>query len=145
MLHWRSPYGMQLKGMKLAKELDDISPLIQPLPHVSVWDGCARVLYEMSDEILEPHLIKLMEWIQDLNWPGATIILDRLKIFSGEKLKMPFLQSVENAMNPKNDEGFKWIDNLSELLENEELKKELPKDLLKILQKHYHNPGWWYE
>ncbi len=37
----------------------------------------------------------------------------------------------------------KWLDNLSELLANEELKEKLPVEILEILQKHYDNPGWW--
>lgn len=76
---------MQLQGRKLAKECEDISPLVQPAAEVDVWVSCAQILYEKSDDILEPHLRKLVEWILDLNLPGASIIFDRLKVFSGEK------------------------------------------------------------
>ena len=49
-----------------------------------VWENCARALYEISDERLEKHLPSLLEWLEDLNWPGALIILERLKKFSGK-------------------------------------------------------------
>ena len=44
-----------------------------------------------------------------------------------------------------NEEGLMWLDNLSQLLDNYELKSELPQDILENLQKHYENPCWWYE
>lgn len=148
MLHWHSSFGVQLQGIKLARELNDLSLLILPCiegESKSLWDNCARALYEISDERLEAYLPPLLEWIQDLNWPGAIIILDRLKIFSGKKLKEPFLKFVYHAINLKNEEGLMWLDNLSELLDNKKLKAELPKGILEVLQKHYHNWTWWYE
>ena len=33
---------------------------------------------------LEPYLIELMEWLQDLNWPGALIVLNRLSEYKGD-------------------------------------------------------------
>ena len=36
-----------------------------------------------SDEELKPYLYLLFEWLQDLNWPGAYVIFERL-------LKMPY-------------------------------------------------------
>lgn len=147
MLNWQSHFGEQLKGMELAKKLDDISPLILPAAHSSVWDGCARVLYEMPDDRLEKYLPLLLKWLQDYNWPGALIIRDRLIIFSGKKLKKPFITFVNNVLteNVSNGERLIWLDNLSELLDNKELKEELPVEMLEILQKHYNNPGWWYK
>ena len=145
MLNWRSHFGVQLRGIKLAKKLDDISTLIQPKADISVWENCARVLYELSDERLEPYLLSLLEWIEDLNWPGALIILDRLRVFSGEKLKDPFLKFVDDNIKLNNEKGLMWLDYLSELLDNESLKKELPEEVLNTLQKHYHNWGWWDE
>lgn len=31
-----------------------------------------------SDEELLPYMFMLLEWLQDINWPGALIIYDRL-------------------------------------------------------------------
>lgn len=141
MLHWHSSFGDQLQGIKLARDLKDLSPLI--LPYIdgeskSLWDNCARALYEISDAELEPYLDGLLEWLQDFNWPGALIILDRLKIFSGEKLKPPFIDRFNYAINLNNEEGLVWLDSLSELLDNNNLKALLPTEILQILQKHYH-------
>ena len=47
------------------------------------------------------------------------------------------------ASNSNNDEGLMWMDYSSELLDNEELKKELPRTVIEKLQKHYKNWGFW--
>lgn len=147
MLNWQSRFGDQLRGIKLARNLDDLSLLILPCANgesKSIWENCARALYEISDDRLEKYLPSLLEWLQDLNWPGAIIILDRLKIFSGKKLKKPFIDLFTYAKNLNNEEGLMWLDYLSELLDNEELKEELPKPIIETLQKHYKNWGFWY-
>ena len=147
MLNWHSRFGDQLQGIKLARNLDDLSLLILPSANgegKNIWENCARALYEISDDRLEKYLPSLLEWLQDLNWPGALIILDRLKIFSGEKLKKPFIDRFSYADNLNNEEGLMWLDHLSELLDNEELKAVLPKPIVEKLKKHYKNWGFWY-
>lgn len=94
---------------------------------------------------MTPYLIELLEWLQDLNWPEALTIAERLKIFSGEKLKDAFITCFNRAVEANNDDGLIWLDYLSELLDNKELKELLPKEILETLQKHYHNWGAWYE
>ena len=148
MLNWQSRFGDQLQGIKLAKNLEDLSLLILPYANgesKDIWENCARALYEISDDRLEKYLPSLLEWLQDLNWPGSLIILDRLKVFSGEKLKKAFMDRFAYANNLNNEEGLMWLDYLSELLDNEELKEELPKPIIKKLQKHYKNWGFWYD
>ena len=70
------------QGLELAKGVKNLFPFLQPfLPNgksKSVWESCAKVIADRSDEELVPYLSFLFEWLQDLNWPGAEIILDRL-------------------------------------------------------------------
>ena len=68
---------------KKYKYLHPFSPPLIPGNSISVGDPCARVIALKSDEELYPYLPVLFEWLQDINWPGATIIFDRL-------LQMPF-------------------------------------------------------
>ena len=145
MLNWENADEIRAKGFRLAKKIEDLSLLILPPAAPSVWECCAQVLSEKPDIVLEPYLNSLLEWLQDLNWPGALIILDRLKIFSGEKLKKPFMDRFAYANNLNNEEGLMWLDYLSELLDNEELKAVLPKPIIEKLQKHYKNWGFWYD
>lgn len=139
MLNWKSSPEIRLEGIRLAKEISDLSLLITPPADSSVWECCAQILNEKSDLILEPYLNKLLEWLQDLNWPGALVILERLKSFSGEKLMNPFIDCCNRAINSDNEEGLMWLRYLSELLDNEYLKAKLPKEIIDKLQKHYQN------
>ena len=133
MLCWDNTSEIRLEGISLAKNIDDLSLLIQPPAEPSVWESCAQILYEKSDLALEPYLNRLLEWLQDLNWPGALVVLDRLKTFSGEKLKNPFIDCVTYAINMNDNEGLMWLDYLSELLDNEQLKERLPKEIAEKL------------
>ena len=136
MLNWENTDETRAEGFRLAKKIEDLSLLILPPASPSVWECCAQVLCEKSDIVLEPYLDSLLEWLQDLNWPGALIILDRLKKFSGKRLKKPFMDRFAYANNLNNEEGLVWLDYLSELLDNEELKAVLPKPIIEKLQKH---------
>ena len=70
------------QGLELAKEVKYLFPFLQPfLPNgksKSVWEPCAKVIAARPDEELKPYLPFLFEWLQDLNWPGSEIILNRL-------------------------------------------------------------------
>lgn len=143
MLNWNNSPEIRLEGIRLAKEMNDLSLLIKPPADPSVWECCAQILCEKSDSVLEPYLNRLLEWLQDLNWPGALLILDRLKVFSGEEFKKIFIECFDYAINLNNEEGLMWLDYLSELLDNEQLKEELPEEIIKRLQEHYHNWGFW--
>lgn len=143
MLNWENPEEIRTKGVCLAKEIGDLSLLILPPAEPSVWECCARILSEKNDLALAPYLARLLDWLRDLNWPGASIILDRLKKFPGEQLKEPFIAQLAQAKSLDNDEGLMWLDYLSELLDNEDLKAVLPKPIIEDLQKHYHNWAFW--
>lgn len=85
MLDWHMPPEIQAKGISLATNINTIIPFIQPLTpkhNKNVWENCAVIVANKSDEELKPHLIKLLEWLQDMNWPGACRILDRLQKYS---------------------------------------------------------------
>ena len=131
-------------GLSLASKVKDLNFLIMPPASPLVWENCAGALYKMSDDKLEKYLPSLLEWLQDLNWPGALKISDRLKIFSGEKLKKPLIDCVSYADSLNNEEGLRWLDYLSELLDNKDLKAKLPNPTIEKLQMHYKNWGYWW-
>ena len=144
MLSWKNSLAVQLEGIRLAREINDLSLLIQPPADPSVWEHCAKILCEKTDSEIEPYLDELLEWLQDLNWPGALTIVERLKKFSGEKLKKPLENAIIKSNKMYSNEGLMWRDYLSELLDNSELASILPKEILNLLKKHYHNWGTWY-
>ena len=116
MLDWNQSKEEQEKGLKLAKNIKGINVFIQPLDpkhNKNVWENCAKVLSERSDEELKPYIISLLEWLQDMNWPGAFIIFERLKIYKDKENFDWSYYVVMNRAVKLNDEI--WKDNLIEL------------------------------
>lgn len=71
-------------GINEAKKYKYIYPFILPvIPEKSkcIWEPCAQVIASKTDEELKPYLFLLFEWLQDMNWPGAWTIYDRLSKF----------------------------------------------------------------
>lgn len=82
LLDWNNSTEKQEQGMELAKDVKCINVFLQPCNkdyHKNVWDNCANILAARSNEELSSYATELMAWLQDMNWPGAFCILDRLK------------------------------------------------------------------
>ncbi len=82
MLDWNNSIDIQEQGIRLAQDVKCINVFLQPNSNThskNVWDNCAKILSMRTNEELSPYLIELMEWLQDMNWPGAFCILDILK------------------------------------------------------------------
>ena len=117
MLDWHMPYEIQSQGISLARNTETIIPFIQPLTpkhNKNVWGNCAVIIAEKNDETLTPYLVELLEWLQDMNWPGAFCILNRLKKYSD-------INSISNAIRiciqrAKECRNEVWESNLSLLL-----------------------------
>ena len=89
LLDWNNSIEKQAQGVELAKNVKCINVFLQPCSRYygkNVWDNCAKILSARSNEELSPYLIELMEWLQDMNWPGAFCILDRLREMVNEQL-----------------------------------------------------------
>lgn len=118
MLDWHMPSEIQLEGISLARNIETIIPFIQPLTpkhNKNVWDNCAVIIAEKSDEKIKPHLVELLEWLQDMNWPGAFCILDRLKNYSDNNSILSAISICLQRAKDCND-GI-WEDNLLMLQE----------------------------
>ena len=88
MLDWNVSTEIQSTGRAMARKIQVLEPFVQPLTpkyNKNVWENCAIILSEKNDEELKPYLPKLLEWLQDMNWPGAFCIRDRLQRFSDKK------------------------------------------------------------
>ena len=114
---WNNSIEEQALGIRLARDVKCINAFLQPgSPYgKNVWDNCAKILSERTNEELAPYLIELMEWLQDMNWPGAFCILERLKSLK----KIPEFQCwYDTCMKcAKALEDEAWISNLEMLKE----------------------------
>ena len=117
MLDWHMSPEIQSKGISLARDIETIIPFIQPLTpkhNKNVWENCAVIIAENSDEKLKPHLVELLEWLQDMNWPGAFCILDRLQKYSDNNSLFSAINVCIRKAKECRDEA--WESNLHLLL-----------------------------
>ena len=113
MLDWHMPTEIQTEGIYLARNIGTIIPFIQPLTskhNKNVWENCAVIISERSDEEIKPHLPEVLEWLQDMNWPGAFCIMNRLKNYSDENSILSAISICIQKAKEYNDEV--WEDNL---------------------------------
>ena len=113
MLDWNAPKEIQELGRRKAAESGNIRCFLQPVfPKYSknVWTNCALILAGKTDEELRPWLKELLRWLQDMNWPGAEIIQERLEAFQDdEAFRQAFGTCMLEAVDT-NDED--WAENL---------------------------------
>lgn len=119
MIDWSMPAETQSKGISLASKFKNIVPFIQPLTpkhNKNVWENCAVIISQKSDEEIKPYLVELLEWLQDTNWPGALCILDRLRKYSDNNTILEAINTcIEKAKESRDDV---WNSNLHLLLSN---------------------------
>ncbi len=142
MLDSNNTIKMQEKGIRLAKNIKSINVFILPMHsgyNKNIWENCAKILANKTDEELSPYLTNLLEWTEDLNWPGAIIILERMKKFSKTRELAYNVEEFVNVANTRGEYREIWLTYLSELLDNKKLREELPKETLDILKTYYYN------
>ena len=147
MLDWNKSDEIQQKGIELAKNIKHIASFVLPCESgKSVLENCAKILADKSDERLRPYLLQLLDWLQDMNWPGAEIILERLKVYvEVESLAFCIDCRVAIAVACSKFDDMKLLDNISDLLDNEHIKEALSSKTVQVLVRHYNNHGWWDE
>lgn len=85
MLDWNNSKEIQNNGIELGIDVKDISIFIMPTYGFNVWHNCAEILYRKNDEQLQPYLLELFRWLEDMNWPGALLITKRLSMYKNKK------------------------------------------------------------
>ena len=121
---WNSSYSDEEycarveKGIAEARKLRSIYPFIQPFVpgrSKSIWGPCAKVIALKSDEELVDYMHLLLEWLQDMNWPGAEIIFDRLFRIPFTKIQQDVEFCIFRAMQDNDDI---WLNSLKALKEH---------------------------
>ena len=107
------------RGIAEAGKLKNIYPFIQPIVagrnSKSVWEPCAKVIALKSDKELDDYMYRLLEWLQDMNWPGAEIIFERLSQIPLAKI----CRYVEFSMyRARKEEDESWLNTLEALKEH---------------------------
>lgn len=116
LIHWDKSEEEQKKGRELAKKVKILYVFIQPGGNNTdkpVWDNCALILAEHSDNELNDYLYDLIEWLQDMNWPGAFCIFNRLKKYKNKENLISACEFCKKQAKKLEDEV--WESNINDL------------------------------
>lgn len=105
------------RGIAEAVRLKNVYPFIRPIvvpakKSKSVWEPCAKIISLKSNDELQPFLYLLFEWLQDMNWPGAEIIFERLTNFPFSELEKIYQFSRLRAQRANDEFWLATLDNL---------------------------------
>jgi hypothetical protein len=78
----------------------------------SKWEAAAEILYRIGFPRLAARIPQLLEWFQDLNWPGINFITDLLRNTSHEELLMQMEKAVRIAYAEEDEQ---WMGGLKHL------------------------------
>ncbi len=97
-----------------AQQIKYLSVLFQPIPIQpmeckSVWENCAKVIASKSDETLERYVLKMFEWLQDMNHPGAEVIYNRLLEMPLERIAYSFQVSLNQSQALNDKSWVHWL------------------------------------
>ena len=87
----------------------DVAELILPAGEKSLFQRCAFIISKMPIDFIAKHAVELMEWFQDLNWPGVDEIFVALSQLPEDELNVAVNKSLEIARNTQDEE---WDYNL---------------------------------
>ena len=136
MLDERKPIEVQEEAIREARKIKSLSVLMQPVEYKLSWENCAKVICEKTDEELNHYTYDMLEWLKDLNWPGAFLIMERLEKMNPQLLLDASICAVKQALLLKDNE---WLIYMSYLLKNKKFYDALSeeKKYQKILKRYY--------
>lgn len=106
-LDWDTPAAEQAEAIQKLQDIRDeeLHLLVQPLGK-EYWGGAAEVIVKLGYPRVKPILPGLLEWIQDMNWPGSRRIAPFLREV-GDPL-IPYIQEVFRNYS-QDEEWMYWI------------------------------------
>ena len=113
-LDWNKSLEIQENAIKNLENVDSKSlyKLIQPKSK-SCWENAAKVLKKIGYPKIKEVIPELLEWLQDLNWPGVNIIFEILQEIEVTVL-LPYIE--EAIIRAHDDDDELWIMGIKELI-----------------------------
>lgn len=137
LLDWKRSEIEQQQGISMARKVSCIKVFFQPIGpgySKSVWENCAVIICERSDEELDPYITDMLLWLEDLNWPGAQLIQERLCSFHNVSRLSSLLNEMVPALEILGKKS--WLSFISELLTNPQIAKCLNSNTINILSRY---------
>ncbi|MDR3599512.1 MAG: DUF5071 domain-containing protein [Desulfosporosinus sp.] len=129
-LDWSKPEDVQKKAMEQLQEINDSNLFYlaqqSELNYKYCWHNAALVLKAIGYPRIKPVLPYLMEWFQDINWPGVRTIVEIFRNISPTKL-LPFIEDASMLSIRENDDF--WALGVISLIKDLELELLINRDL----------------
>lgn len=137
MLDWNNDISVQMSGIAQAKEVKCLKSFFQPMQYGKrTWENCAIVVCNRDDDELMPYLLDMLLWIQDINWPGAERILQRLAQFRDGRYLCSIISQMIPALIAADD--YTWLANLHDLIREGKLEACISDEVRKSLECYLH-------
>lgn len=78
------------------------------------WGTFAEQVCLLNDEEIIPLIPDMLEWLQDMNWPGSVLYAKRLRTLP-EEVVYPVVERTISQAKKENDEI--WMENLQDWLD----------------------------
>ena len=129
------PVEVQEEALREARKIKSLSVFMQPIEYKWSWENCAKVICEKTDEELNKYTCEMLEWLQDINWPGAFLIMERLEKMEPQFLVHAVGYQVKQALLLKDNEWLGWMSYLIKIKSfmMHFLKKKISENTEKIL------------
>ena len=120
-LSWNASFDSQKRAISEIVSMINLNPntLIQPLGK-ECWENAARALSMIGYPRIEEAIPGLFSWLQDLNWPGALIVIKLLKSLDKEAIIRHLETAAREAFSTDDDI---WLINLSTFLDDFKLQE----------------------
>ena len=107
---WNPPQVQQAAIEAIDAAVSRDAGILAEVVHMSQdkyeWSTRAKIVCMQSDKALERYVPRMLEWLKDMNWPGAELMYERL-----EGLEEGYVdRDIENAMKWAQEDGRRmWL------------------------------------
>ncbi|WP_028392633.1 DUF5071 domain-containing protein [Bacillus cihuensis] len=106
-LNWHNSEEVQKKSINELSKLSGKEVIIladqTELNHKACWFNSAIVLQNIGYPNNKESIPYLMQWFQDINWPGVSTVVEIFKSIDREELKLHIDNAITQGLNEKDD------------------------------------------
>jgi hypothetical protein len=120
-LSWNGTEERQRHAIDALVELvphSELYKLMRPGKAKDTWENAAEVIARYNRKFGQKEILGMFEWLQDINWPGASLIFKKLNSMSRHQISAPLEMAMCQAQRTNDQE---WMEQLVKIRENNQL------------------------
>ncbi len=96
----------------------ELYKLMRPGEVKDTWQNAAEVIARYNRKFGQQEILGMFEWLQDINWPGASVIFKKLNSMSRQQISAPLEMAMCQAKHTNDQE---WMEQLVKIRDNNEI------------------------